>query len=263
MKINLLFSTLTFQFLSCLALPAVAVDMSQFYDEQDNQKNAVDGAVTNYAGGYSQFVADVDNAYQQDRGGVIDEWVPYTTNATISISGNPFSSGIGSTGIYNVGDPSATVGNYITFAVENSDWEITNQKVSGAISISDRFAAGVGGDMMILNPKSQGTKIITTLNTSDLISAIGFTLLAKTGDDVTAIAYFSDNSFYTETINVGKDIFFGAEAPTGESVVFFVLTTANGGSVFLDDIGVITTIPEPSVVWFLGCVGIGLFKRRR
>ncbi len=244
---------------------AATLDMSQFYDEQVNQANAVDSDVTNYAGGYAQFVSDVDKAYQQDRGGVIDEWVPYTTNATISISGTPWSSGIGNTGIYDAAKPANTVGNYITFDDGTYDWEVGDSASFGSlVTTSDRLATGNGGYALLIGTGSQGTKIFPTLSGPDLITAIGFTFLALTSDNVIASVYFSDGSDYTKTFKVsGDDIFFGAEAPAGESVRYFTFSTASSQKIFIDDIGVITTIPEPCGIALLGLSGLALLRRKR
>jgi soluble cytochrome b562 len=242
---------------------AATIDMGQFYDEQTNQTNAVDADVTNYSGGYAQFVTDIDKAYQQDRGGVIDEWVPYTTTATISISGTSWSSGIGNTGVYDATTPANTVGNFITFDDGIYDWEVGDQASLGPLPTSDRFSTGNGGYAMLIGTGSQGTKITTTLSSSDLISAIGFTLLAQTSDYVTATVHFTDGSEYMKNFKVTQDIFFGAEAPMGESVDYFVLSSDSSNKIFIDDIGVITTIPEPGSIALLGLTGLGLLRRKR
>jgi soluble cytochrome b562/uncharacterized protein len=244
---------------------AATIDMSQFYDEQTNQTNAVDADVTNYAGGYAQFVIDVDKAYQKDLGGVIDEWVPYTTNATISISGTSWASGIGNTGVYDAANPASSVGNFITFddgGVYN--WEVGDQGSYGSIATSDRFATGNDGYMLLIGTGSQNLKITTTLSNSDLISAIGFTFLALTSDNVTATVHFTDGSDYTKNFKVTQDVFFGAEAPVGESVDYFIFSTNSSHKIFIDDIGVITTaIPEPGAIALLGLTGLGLLRRKR
>lgn len=111
-------------------------------------------------------------------------------------------------------------------------------------------------------------------NEADQIIAVGLTILSRSGNgsgDTTITATFVDSdgnnsetisqSSFMSDSNGGDDTFFGFAAPTGKFLDGITVTTPY--FTYLDDLGVVTLVPEPGS---MGLVAIGatmIFARRR
>jgi hypothetical protein len=261
-------------FNAALAAPPLPPDMTPVYDESTYQTNAVDSYCVGLDGSsnsmgvaaYDSFSAAISAAYNEDRGGVIDEWLPYSSTSML-IAGSPLTSGIGSTGKYDAVTPANSVGDLVTFTDAGgvSDWVLGNQtNTPDVTSTSNRLNDSNGGSFLILGTQSQDSNIELSTASGREVIALGFTFLAATNDTITAKIHFLDGSSFTQIFSVTDDKFFGANAPAGASIDYFRITGASGISdVYIDDIALIV-IPEPSTAMLgLASCALLLSKRRR
>lgn len=109
------------------------------------------------------------------------------------------------------------------------------------------------------------------------LSAFGFSFLSRTVSGavnygvINVTATFSGGGTATSsaTINAlsgAANTFFGFQAPDGEtisSVAFSGPTGSSNFNIFIDDIGFVTVVPEPSAFLLLGAGGLALVCGRR
>jgi hypothetical protein len=259
-------------FNAALAAPPLPPDMTPVYDESTNQNNAVDSYCVSLDGStnimhstaYDTFSAAISAAYNEDRGGVIDEWLPYSSTSML-IAGSPLTSGIGSTGKYDAVTPANSVGDLVTFTDAGGfgDWELGHYTMGTleVISTSNRLNDSNGGTFLILGTQSQDSNIELSTLSGRQVTSLGFTFLAATAQEITASIHFLDGTSFSQTFTVADDKFFGANAPAGSSIDYFTITGVS--DVYIDDIALIV-IPEPSTAMLgLASCALLLSKRRR
>ncbi len=240
------------------------------YDEQDNEPNAVESAITNLEGGYDEFIKRVSRAYEEDLGGVIDEGVAYTARG-LSITGTAFSSGYGTSGYYDAEKPANTLGSHITFDDGRYDWRYQTGVEAKATPIS---SGGGDGFVLSVGQDSQKGEIMLSLYAEerplvDLVDTLGFTFLGATDGRVTARLFFTDGSVFEQTFKVsGEDVFFGGVAPASHGIRSFSVEEESGKEIHLDDIAFTTIpgatpVPEPSALGLVLAGWLGWFGPRR
>jgi hypothetical protein len=306
---------------TCLSQAAgILTDTTPVYDENVNQPNTIQKWYTNTPSGntfagYTTFTNNVTTAHNANLGGVVDEWVPQVESRTTGglvnhqITGEKWGTSLGINGFSSYTNPTDTVntptaGIFVSFddVITNSsltdpqlrrDWTIIDSSQLGGgdqYSTSDRFgnpAVGVGGYFLELGSYSIGDALAVTdynptVSVGYDLTSLGFTILSYTYADITATAYFSNGTQYSETFNTfnagGSSVnnaFWGAEAPTGAYITHFNIyaidnntdpMNPNAARIYLDDIALIVTaspVPESSTSALVILAGLGLVARRR
>jgi hypothetical protein len=225
---------------------------SGVYDENAIQTNAVDLLASSSVASIAQFKSDVEAAYIQDQGGVIDGSVMDTSftygvhqTKTLRLNGIQFSS--------------------ITASPIESPIPISGDKAFAFSSVST-------------NVKSFSTKfagIDGGLNGEGVV-AIGLTVLSSTGADygtVTLTSFSPGTVSATATVNQSAgagDTLLVIKAPPGTAFGGFFLrytgTLGPNDKLWFDDLAFITAqVPEPSgiVLGALGVLALFAFARRR
>lgn len=226
------------------------------YDENDLNTATVGTHRTNHPLGYVGFYADIDTAWNNREGGVIDEFSP--NGNTSSFNGSPFTTGYGEGGSYDPNTGTVT-GRAITFDVPDRSWDLATNGSNAAPAISlDYF--------MLLSGASLGQSITMATTTRVNVTELGFTVLANDPELVTALAFFSDGTSYSEDFDTGVtgNTFFGAVAPVGQYIKYFAINSASGNKIFIDDLAFSTAVPVPeaSTLGF-AVLGLALAGRRR
>ena len=226
------------------------------YDENNSNTATIGTYRTNHPLDYTGFYADIDAAWTNGEGGVIDEFSPSGLN--LNFNGSPFTTGYGDGGFYDPNSGTVTV-RAITFDVADREWNLGTNGTNASPAISfDNF--------MILAGASIGQKITMATTTRANVTELGFTVLLTNPDAYTALAYFSDGTSYGEDFNtaVTGTTFFGAVAPVGEYIEYFVIQNTTGNKIFIDDLAFSTAaaVPEASTVGF-AVLSLALAARRR
>lgn len=232
-------------------------DTTSEYDENGQNTSTIASFYTNHTSGYTGFVADITVAWDNDLGGVIDEFSP--SGFQTSFNGQPFITGYGTSGYYNPSTATST-GPTITLTVADNDWDLVTNGPNASPAISLDYYLSIAN-------ASQGQKIRMVTSTGVEVTQLGFTLLENNSSVVTALAYFSDGSSYSEAIDVSVsgNSFFGAVAPSGAFIDYFFVTSDDGSKVSLDDLAFSTAeaVPECSTLCFVFLGAAFLAKRRR
>jgi hypothetical protein len=251
--------------LSSIALAAISLtsilnarpDTLAEYDENALNTATISSFYTNHPSGYSGFVADIFAAWNAEEGGVIDEFSP--SGLYTSFNSQPFITGYGPNGYYDPVNATST-GPTITLNVDNNDWDLATNGGNAEPAISLDY-------YLVIAAASQNQKITMVTSSGAQVRQLGYTILANNLTTVTAQAYFSDGTDYTESIDIARQgsSFFGAVAPTGAFIEYFTIGTADGSKVSIDDIAFSTAepVPECSTFCFVFLGAAFLVKRRR
>lgn len=237
------------------------------YDENGTEPNTVD---TDIGGTLGSFTADVLNAFNNNRGGVINFQSGFTNSGSNTVIGTTFDVDYGAAA-------SKTLALSSTSAIE-----IWHNDTAGQVdTISDNNN---------LLPTTNATTFTLSLGAitggepGEVVSEIGLTVLSRsvwgTSPDVNITANFSGggSSVLTSSISnsIGNDdTFYHFVAPTGESIISLDFDNSTGGGnanqnrIPVDDLAFITSvptavIPEPSG-FLMVCLGsfFTLMRRRR
>jgi len=253
-------------------LRAATLTLSQGYDENTNQPNAVDTQAAGNSLTLTSFSTLVSSAFTAGTGGVIN-----------------FDTPNGGTG--NVNSQSS---NTVNFGPKS--FSFTSASTGGTTPSSNVNVASFGSLTPISGSSADSKGLITTNGTAEswtlnfnsltggavneAITTMGFTLLSRSGAGQTVqvdwLLNGSSTAAKTQTeaissTQAGDDTFFSYVAPTGSTItgLRFTFDTLNALTnpdvrLAIDDLAFITSIvPEPSRMAFLGLGIFALFGRRQ
>jgi hypothetical protein len=261
-------------FLSTTSLGLARPDTLDVYDENTSAPNEVEIFLTNHPDGFNGFASTIAEAWLNDVGGVMDEFMP--NGQFFTFAGQVLNSGYGKSGYaYHPSVGTAGQGPSIEFASKSQDWEVVQGgKDAQPISFENfwQWNAGVQQDTVSYVLKDESGK-----ETGQLLRGLGFTVLAQSRGLITATVNFDDGSAYSETFDTsGKnDVFFGAAAPAGLFVSSFSISSSDSEPIYLDDVAFSakmadglppgSPVPEPGPMGLMAMVlGLGAaFRRRR